>query len=432
MMPTLQINEEYRRLVRPLTAEEYDNLKADIQKVGTIYIPIVINKEGSILDGHHRYLIAEELSIPWNQIPIKEVDFKDKLDEKEYVIKANLNRRQLSIVDKAFLANELHKIELERKSMSSQNKMGTPRKRKQIRDPTKKKPRAERRKKETTHKSATQHGISETTLRKYQAVQDSEHEDLKTRLDRKDISIDKAHKTLAIRKRTAQLLQDAVDTISNNSNNNQNDESTPLLIHGDFKDVQRSIESESIELIFTDPPYLFEAAISYYEGLASLADRVLKPGGSLVSFVPQPPMGHVFEAIKKGAPSLKYWWMLAVLHSGRHSRMYDPQIAVQWKPLLWYVKGKERNTKEWVHDLIESTPPDKTLHEWAQSSKEAEYLISKTTKPRDIVLDPFMGSGTTGMAALMLDRKFIGIEIDADKFALAKARLTRYGNPRSE
>ena len=50
------------------------------------------------------------------------------------------------------------------------------------------------------------------------------------------------------------------------------------------------------------------------------------------------------------------------------------------------------------------------MHEWQQSTVEAEYIIKNLTIENQTVLDPMMGTGTTGIAALKLNRKFIGIE----------------------
>lgn len=50
-------------------------------------------------------------------------------------------------------------------------------------------------------------------------------------------------------------------------------------------------------------------------------------------------------------------------------------------------------------------------------------LIELFTNPGDVICDPFMGSGSTGVAALALGRKFIGIEIDQKYYALAKGRI---------
>ena len=60
------------------------------------------------------------------------------------------------------------------------------------------------------------------------------------------------------------------------------------------------------------------------------------------------------------------------------------------------------------------------------SPKPLEYmrkLIFRLTAPGDTVLDPFMGSGTTGVAAIMEGRRFIGIELDPGYFAIAKRRI---------
>jgi DNA modification methylase len=60
------------------------------------------------------------------------------------------------------------------------------------------------------------------------------------------------------------------------------------------------------------------------------------------------------------------------------------------------------------------------------SPKPIEYmrkLIIRLTNPGDIILDPFMGSGTTGVACVQFNRNFIGIEIDPGYFEIAKKRI---------
>lgn len=53
----------------------------------------------------------------------------------------------------------------------------------------------------------------------------------------------------------------------------------------------------------------------------------------------------------------------------------------------------------------------------------AEKVIANFSKPGQVVFDPFLGTGTTGVAAKLLDRGFIGIELDADYFEIAKDRI---------
>ena len=50
--------------------------------------------------------------------------------------------------------------------------------------------------------------------------------------------------------------------------------------------------------------------------------------------------------------------------------------------------------------MIESKPPDKSLHEWAQSPVEAEYIIENLTVENQTVLDPFMGAGNFGKSPI--------------------------------
>ncbi len=81
----------------------------------------------------------------------------------------------------------------------------------------------------------------------------------------------------------------------------------------------------------------------------------------------------------------------------------------------------------YLYDYVESKPPEKILHPWEQSTVEAQYIIKNlTVGENQIVLDPLMGSGTTGIAALNLRRKFIGIEKDQEKFKIAEARLANH------
>jgi len=176
------------------------------------------------------------------------------------------------------------------------------------------------------------------------------------------------------------------------------------------------------DLFFTDPPY-DKKSLHLYEELGFTAHRLLKEGGSLITFVGTYDIPKILELVQKNG--LKYWWVICVKHTGAHAHMMQKRVFVYWKPMLWFVKGKDiMEGLESLPDFVESKPPDKTLHKWEQSTVEAEHVINKLTiGENQIVLDPFMGSGTTGIATLHLKRKFIGIEKDPEKFEIAKRRL---------
>lgn len=85
-----------------------------------------------------------------------------------------------------------------------------------------------------------------------------------------------------------------MSNIDSNESSNSNGGNNYRLIHGDFMEIaKKEIQDNSIDLILTDPPDGFEA-LGIYEGMAWLADRVLKPGGSLVFFCKSPNAGKSY------------------------------------------------------------------------------------------------------------------------------------------
>jgi site-specific DNA-methyltransferase (adenine-specific) len=158
-------------------------------------------------------------------------------------------------------------------------------------------------------------------------------------------------------------------------------------------------------------------SIPLYSKLGELAMRVLKPGGSLVTYFGQYALPEILQRLIDSG--LKYNWNPYIKHGGNNNQnlfMHPNHVVVRGKSLLWFYKEYLLDTGEYVSDFIESQPPDKSLNAMAQSTVEAEYCISKLTTTNTIVLDPFLGSGTTGIAALKQNRQFIGIEINPQRF----------------
>jgi hypothetical protein len=77
-----------------------------------------------------------------------------------------------------------------------------------------------------------------------------------------------------------------------------------------------------------------------------------------------------------------------------------------------HVGGYGREGFNYIADSIKSARPHKCLHEWQQSTDEVEYIIRGLTVENEVILDPMLGSGTTAIAPVKLNRKFIGIEIE--------------------
>lgn len=97
----IRIDPEYASMVPKQSPEEYESLKQSIKEENGLYVPIIVNQNGVILDGHHRYKACQELGIEPKAL-VKE--FNNELDEQLFVIECNLVRRQLNSFQRTELA----------------------------------------------------------------------------------------------------------------------------------------------------------------------------------------------------------------------------------------------------------------------------------------------------------------------------------------
>ena len=102
--------------------------------------------------------------------------------------------------------------------------------------------------------------------------------------------------------------------------------------------------------------------------------------------------------------------------------MREYGVNAGWKAVLWFVKGTRDDNSVFVSDVM-SGGREKGQHDWQQAESEAAYWIEKLCPKDGLVVDCFLGSGTTGLAAKKLGRKWIGFEIDKDTAAIAAQRV---------
>ena len=195
----------------------------------------------------------------------------------------------------------------------------------------------------------------------------------------------------------------------------------------DCKDGLKILPDDSIDLVFTDPPYL-KKTLYCYDYLADLCPRVMKRGASLLTIV-----GHYALSIvmPKFEGKLKYRWILCMNQfEGSHSRM-AMGIEVMWKPILWFVKDAYPQGRGFLRDgiVIEGRAGQtKKLHKWEQDLDWCLYYIEKLCPIGGIVCDPFMGSGTVALACKKLERHFIGFDTDPEACKTANDRVEEVSN----
>ncbi len=192
---------------------------------------------------------------------------------------------------------------------------------------------------------------------------------------------------------------------------------------GAFEEYASRIDDESIDLVFTDPPYP-KMYFSTYVALARLCPRMMKHGASLMTIAAHFSLEDIMTEFKG---KLKYRWICNMDQSeGAHARM-AMGVEVMWKPMLWYVKGSYPAGRGFLRDAIKITGRDgqkKTHgHKWEQDISWAIYYIEKLTRPGDLVLDPYIGSGTVAEACIRLKRRWLGFEIDPVFFRGCRDRI---------
>jgi len=190
---------------------------------------------------------------------------------------------------------------------------------------------------------------------------------------------------------------------------------THELIHCDFR--SHSIAPASIDAIITDPPYGFDY-LPLYLDLSKYASGVLKPNAPCIVMCGQSWLETVLHFLSE---HLKYVWTLAYFSPGKSTQVFGRKIKSNWKPLVFLVNGN--NQCEHIADFINSGEYDKDFHDWGQTEKGMAEIIERFTVKGDLILDPFCGAGTTGVAAVNLDRRFIGMDIDEYSIKQSARRL---------
>jgi 16S rRNA G966 N2-methylase RsmD len=196
------------------------------------------------------------------------------------------------------------------------------------------------------------------------------------------------------------------------------------LIHDDME-TTTAIEPESVDHIICDPPYPREF-LPCFGHLARRAQEWLKPGGSLVVMSGQSYLPEVLAALSSSG--LTYRWTFAYLTPGQSPQLLHRHVNSNWKPVFWFTKGNVAKELPWSSDTILSTANDKRFHHWGQSESGMIGIVELTSLQGQIVLDPFCGGGATGVAAIGLGRRFVGMDIDETCIDKTAARLMKMGS----
>jgi site-specific DNA-methyltransferase (adenine-specific) len=214
----------------------------------------------------------------------------------------------------------------------------------------------------------------------------------------------------------------------------------------DAVDWLRSLPDESVALLITDPAYeslekhravgtttrLKHSKASSNDWFAVFpnarfgelfeqAFRVLRRDAHLYLFCDAETMFIAKPEAERAG--FKFWkplvWDKRTIGMGYHYR-------ARYELILFFEKGKRRLRDLGVADII-SVPRVHRGYPAEKPPAVSEVLIAQSSEPGDTVADPFMGSGSVGVAALALGRRFIGSDLNPQAVVLSAERLRAFG-----
>jgi modification methylase len=243
------------------------------------------------------------------------------------------------------------------------------------------------------------------------------------------------------------------------------------ILIGDCVEVLRTLPDKSVDLVFADPPYnlqlggdlhrpdnskvdavdddwdrfdSFETYDTFTKAWLTECRRVLKDDGALWV------IGSYHNIFRVGATlqDLGYWILNDVVwrKTNPMPNFKGTRFSNATETLIWAARSKGQRRYTFNYDALKTANDDLQMRsDWliplctgeervkndagekAHPTQKPEALLHRvllaSTKPGDVVLDPFFGVGTTGAAAKRMGRKFIGIERDETYAALAKKRI---------
>jgi len=207
------------------------------------------------------------------------------------------------------------------------------------------------------------------------------------------------------------------------------------LYHGDCLEILPTLEAGSIDAVVTDPPYGMDAQTDYRNRKrTALAEcnNFMPIIGDSEPFDPSPwlafPIVALFGAnwYANRLPISGAWivWdKLDGLKSDRQVGFNDNSDC----EFIWTNKGIAARIlrHRWMGCMKASEHRQRRIHPTQKPVALMVDIVGYLTIPTATVLDPFMGSGTTGVACVQMGRNFIGIEIDHGYFDIAKARIEK-------
>ena len=221
------------------------------------------------------------------------------------------------------------------------------------------------------------------------------------------------------------------------------------LFNGDSLEIMKTLDIK-VDAIITDPPYNISKKNNFStltnakrHGLdfgvwdkdfdlfswIDIADKLLKNGGNIVIFNSFLNIGNIAKYLELKGYAIKD--LIRWVKSNPMPRNMKSRYASDYELAIWCVKGNKKwcfNNRTSKYLRPEIVCPvvggrEKVKHPTQKPVRLMEEIIKVLSNENDLILDPFTGSGSTGIACKNLNRKFVGIELEKKYFQIAKQRI---------
>jgi DNA modification methylase len=415
----LEIKEEFKKLIPALTAEEFKQLEQNCLDEGIR--EKIITWNGFIIDGHNRFEIATRWNLDYQT---ENKYFKNESDVKEWMINNQFGRRNLSNYQRSVLALELESVFSER---AKEQQVRKPEFVKQI--------SAEQKPIETRKELAKVANVSHDTISKVKKIEAVATPEVKAQLSSGEVSINQVYQEIKKEEKKINFEQKKAEFEKPIQVINTNQ----IILLGNSIETLPNLQKNSFDLLLSDPPYGmdFKSGWNDKEKIANdkikdtitLFENVLKKSVPLlkedahfylfgnIDFLPEiKPIIEKYLNLKNiliwdrkviGMGDLKtYGFSYDIVYFGYNKK---------WKDL--------NGTRD--RDILQfnRVTPSANIHPTEKPIDLLEYLIKKSTKENDNVLDPFAGGGSTLLACKNTNRLSTGIEIEEKYYNLIKSRI---------
>ena len=217
------------------------------------------------------------------------------------------------------------------------------------------------------------------------------------------------------------------------------------LILGDCLEKMKDIPDNSVDLVLTDPPYGLDIVKADRIGYDGSSKTGVAGFGVVKNTLYEPsdwdkkiPSKEIFDEIFRVSKNQIIFggnYFIDYLNPTQCMLIWDKRCKNHYVnnfsdcEIAWTSFNKPARVFRhlWM-GMLRDSERAKHYHPTQKPVALMEWIIKNYSKDGELILDPFMGSGSTGVAALKLQRRFIGIELDKNYFKIAKERIEKESN----